>query len=135
MGKIASGGELARFILALKVVLAGVEGAPTLIFDEIDAAVGGATADAIGMRLAHLALQMQVLTITHSPQVAARADEHFKILKTIKKTPEGDRAVTQVVPLSETERLEEVARMLSGAEVSVEARAAAQQLIDNGKAA
>jgi len=133
LGKIASGGELSRFILALKVVLAGVEGAPTLVFDEIDAAVGGATADAIGVRLEHLAKKLQVITITHSPQVAARAAAHLKISKSIEMTGEGERAVTRIDTLGHVERLEEVARMLSGAEVSEEARAAAKQLI-NGSA-
>jgi len=133
LGKIASGGELSRFILALKVVLAGVEGAPTLVFDEIDAAVGGATADAIGVRLEHLAKKLQVITITHSPQVAARAAAHLKISKSIELTGEGERAVTRIDTLGHVERLEEVARMLSGAEVSEEARAAAKQLI-NGSA-
>ncbi len=133
LGKIASGGELSRFILALKVVLAGVEGAPTLVFDEIDAAVGGATADAIGIRLEHLARKLQVITITHSPQVAARAAAHLKISKSIEMTSEGERAVTRIDSLGRVERLEEVARMLSGAEVSEEARAAAKHLI-NGSA-
>ncbi len=133
LAKIASGGELSRFILALKVVLAGVEGAPTLVFDEIDAAVGGATADAIGVRLDHLSKQMQVITITHSPQVAARAGAHLKIFKSIEMTEQGERAVTRIDTLEQSERLEEVARMLSGANVTEEARAAAKQLI-NGSA-
>jgi len=132
LAKIASGGELSRFILALKVVLAGVEGAPTLVFDEIDAAVGGATADAIGVRLKHLAKKMQVLTITHSPQVAARASAHLKIIKSIEMTDEGERAVTRIDVLEQNERLEEVARMISGAKVTEEARAAAKQLINGG---
>lgn len=132
LGKIASGGELSRFILALKVVLADVEGAPTLIFDEIDAAVGGATADAIGIRLDSLATKMQVITITHSPQVAARAAVHLKIIKSIEMGKDGERAVTRIDTLEEDERLEEIARMLSGAEVTKEARAAAQQLINGG---
>jgi len=130
LAKIASGGELSRFILALKVVLAGVEGAPTLVFDEIDAAVGGATADAIGIRLDHLSKQMQVITITHSPQVAARAGAHLKIFKSIEMTDQGERAVTRIDTLEHGERLEEVARMLSGAQVTEEARAAARQLIN-----
>lgn len=133
LGKIASGGELSRFILALKVVLAGVEGAPTLVFDEIDAAVGGATADAIGVRLGHLAEQLQVITITHSPQVAARARAHLKIVKSIEMTAEGERAITRIDILGADERLEEVARMLSGAKVTEEARAAAKQLINGSK--
>ncbi len=132
LGKIASGGELSRFILALKVVLAGVEGAPTLVFDEIDAAVGGATADAIGVRLEHLAKRMQVITITHSPQVAARAGAHLKIIKSIEMTDQGERAVTRIDTLEQNERLEEVARMISGAHVTQEARAAARQLINGG---
>ncbi len=134
LAKIASGGELSRFILALKVVLAGVEGAPTLVFDEIDAAVGGATADAIGVRLDHLSKQMQVITITHSPQVAARAGVHLKIFKSIEMTEQGERAVTRIDTLTQNERLEEVARMLSGAEVTQEARAAARQLINGSSA-
>ena len=130
LAKIASGGELSRFILALKVVLAGVEGAPTLVFDEIDAAVGGATADAIGLRLDHLSKKMQVITITHSPQVAARAGAHLKIFKSIEMTDQGERAVTRIDTLEQNERLEEIARMLSGAQVTEEARAAARQLIN-----
>jgi len=132
LAKIASGGELSRFILALKVVLAGVEGAPTLVFDEIDAAVGGATADAIGLRLDHLSKKMQVITITHSPQVAARAGTHLKIFKSIEMTDQGERAVTRIDTLEQNERLEEVARMLSGAKVTEEARAAARKLINDG---
>lgn len=124
--KIASGGELSRFILALKVVVADKISAPTLIFDEIDTAIGGAVADAVGKRLARLAENVQVLAITHAPQVAARAGHHFRIAKDVAG---GERASTQVEELDTGKRREEVARMLAGAEVTDEARAAADQLL------
>ncbi len=130
MIKIASGGELARFILALKVRLAQSGAARTLVFDEVDRGVGGAVADAVGERLARLAAEAQVLVVTHSPQVAARADRQWRIAKS------GDDAVvTQVDPLDEDERREEVARMLSGANVTEEARAAAGRLLEEARRA
>lgn len=133
MIKVASGGELSRFMLALKVVLAGCASAPTLIFDEIDTGVGGAVADAIGKRLAQLSGELQVVTITHSPQVAARADSHFLISK-ISEVGEGDeRAVTRVAKLADGAKREEIARMLSGASVTDEARAQADQLMASGE--
>jgi DNA repair protein RecN (Recombination protein N) len=125
--KIASGGELARFMLALKVVLAARGSAPTLVFDEIDTGVGGAVADAIGSRLSRLARGLQVLSVTHSPQVAARADNHFLISKM--EEVAGRRMVTRVHSLSAQSRREEVARMLSGAQVTDEARAQADRLL------
>ncbi len=125
--KVASGGELARFMLALKVILAAKGSAPTLIFDEIDTGVGGAVADAIGGRLARLAKGLQVLAVTHSPQVAARASEHMLISKM--EEVGSHRMVTRVQSLSEKSRREEVARMLSGAKVTDEARAQADQLL------
>lgn len=127
MRKVASGGELARFLLALKVALADKGSAPTLVFDEIDSGVGGAVADAIGKRLARLAGDVQVLSVTHAPQVAARANGHFLI----SKSPSGNGASveTAVQSISEEVRLEEIARMLSGAQVTDEARAAAATLI------
>lgn len=126
--EIASGGELSRFTLAIKVALAEKGAASTLIFDEIDQGVGGAVAAAIGERLAELAgaSGSQILVVTHSPQVAARAGHHWRISKAVKK----GAAVTDVVPLSAAEREEEVARMLSGAAVTDEARAAARKLLD-----
>jgi DNA repair protein RecN (Recombination protein N) len=125
--KIASGGELARFLLALKVVLADRGSAPTLIFDEIDTGVGGAVADAIGVRLARLARRAQVVAVTHAPQVAARADRHLLISKdTLDK---GKRVATRVVEVAADKRREEIARMLAGAEITAEARAAAERLI------
>jgi len=125
--KVASGGELARFLLALKVVLADRGSAPTLIFDEIDTGVGGATADAIGVRLARLAAGVQVVAVTHAPQVAARADRHYLITKdTLAK---GTRVATRVTELEAERRREEIARMLAGAEITAEARAAAERLI------
>jgi DNA repair protein RecN (Recombination protein N) len=125
--KVASGGELARFLLALKVVLADRGSAPTLIFDEIDTGVGGAVADAIGVRLARLASGVQVIVVTHAPQVAARADRHYLIAKdTLAK---GKRVTTRVLELQAERRREEIARMLAGAEITAEARAAAERLI------
>jgi DNA repair protein RecN (Recombination protein N) len=127
LAKVASGGELARFMLALKVVLASRGSAPTLIFDEIDSGVGGAVADAVGQRLARLADGLQVLAVTHSPQVAARADGHFLISKA--DVSDADRAVTRVNALKPDSRREEIARMLSGARITEEARAQAERLI------
>ncbi len=123
--KIASGGELARFLLALKVALADRGSAPTLVFDEIDTAVGGAVADAIGARLARLAGGVQVLSVTHAPQVAARAGSHLLVAKDTK----GRATVTGVTRLDEGRRREEIARMLAGATITDEARAAADRLI------
>ena len=125
--KVASGGELARFMLALKVILASKGSAPTLIFDEIDTGVGGAVADAIGGRLSRLAQNLQVLAVTHSPQVAARASQHMLISKM--EEVAGTRMVTRVQPLSSASRREEVARMLSGAHVTDAARAQADELL------
>ena len=127
MMKIASGGELARFLLALKVVLADRGSAPTLVFDEIDTGVGGAVADAIGMRLARLGRNVQVLAVTHAPQVAARADRHYVISKDA--LDKGKRVATRVTEVAEDHRREEIARMLAGAEITNEARAAAERLI------
>ena len=124
--KIASGGELSRFILALKVALAEAGGAGTMIFDEIDRGVGGAVASAIGDRLHRLAEGGQVLVVTHSPQVAARAARHFLIAK----SHAGTVTRTGVHALSEAERQEEIARMLSGARVTDEARAQAVKLLE-----
>jgi DNA repair protein RecN (Recombination protein N) len=125
--KIASGGELARFLLALKVVLADRGSAPTLVFDEIDTGVGGAVADAIGVRLARLAGRAQVVAVTHAPQVAARADRHLLITKSA--LDKGKRVATRVVEVAADKRREEIARMLAGAEITAEARAAAERLI------
>jgi DNA repair protein RecN (Recombination protein N) len=127
MMKVASGGELSRFMLALKVVLADRGSAPTLVFDEIDSGVGGAVADAIGQRLARLAGKVQVLSVTHAPQVAARAVRHLLIAKA--DVPGEGRVATRVAPLGQTERREEIARMLSGATITDEARKAAERLL------
>ncbi len=126
--KVASGGELSRFLLALKVSLAERGTAPTLVFDEIDTGVGGAVADAIGQRLARLAGRAQVLAVTHAPQVAARSQRHFKIVKD--EVGAGERVATRVVTLGPADRREEIARMLAGAEITREARAAAKSLIE-----
>ncbi len=125
--KVASGGELARFLLALKVVLADRGSAPTLVFDEIDTGVGGAVADAVGLRLAKLASGVQVLAVTHAPQVAARADRHYLIRKDLAE--KGKRVATRVTEVAADKRREEIARMLAGAEITNEARAAAERLI------
>jgi len=125
--RIASGGELARFLLALKVVLADRGSAPTLIFDEIDTGAGGAVADAIGVRLARLSSGVQVIAVTHAPQVAARAERHYLITKDA--LGNGKRVATRIVELVAERRREEIARMLAGAEITAEARAAAERLI------
>ena len=117
------GGELSRFMLALKVALADRGSAPTLVFDEIDTGVGGAVADAVGQRLARLADKVQVLSVTHAPQVAARAATHFLIAKG--EAGKTGRVATRVVTIDDKHRREEIARMLSGAEITEEARAAA----------
>jgi DNA repair protein RecN (Recombination protein N) len=126
LAKIASGGELSRFILALKVALAEEGGAATVIFDEIDRGVGGAVASAIGERLARLATGGQLLAVTHSPQVAARGQQHYVIAK----SSEGTVTRTGVVLLDDAGRQEEIARMLSGAEITAEARAQAERLLE-----
>lgn len=127
MMKVASGGELSRFLLALKVVLSDRGSAPTLVFDEIDTGVGGAVADAIGGRLARLAVKVQVMAVTHAPQVAARADQHLLISKDA--LDKGKRVATRVNALAADHRREEIARMLAGAEITAEARAAADRLL------
>lgn len=126
--KIASGGELSRFMLALKVALADRGSAPTLVFDEIDAGVGGAVADAIGQRLARLADRVQVMAVTHAPQVAARAGAHYLI---VKEALDGlEQVATRVAGLDTAMRREEIARMLAGETISEEARAAAAKLLN-----
>jgi DNA repair protein RecN (Recombination protein N) len=124
ISKIASGGELSRFMLALKVSLLGVNSTPTIIFDEIDTGIGGSTADAVGKRLKILANNLQVLVVTHQAQIASKADNHFKISKV------GDKQInTKIETLNKEDRQQEIARMLSGEIVSDEALAAAKSLI------
>lgn len=125
LNRIASGGEMSRFLLALKVCLTGDTSGLTLIFDEIDRGVGGATADAVGRRLQALAAGSQVLVVTHSPQVAARGAHHWRVEKRVAR----GMTTTTVVPLDEAERTEEVARMLAGDTVTDAARQAAQALL------
>src|SRR5438552_1801142 len=125
--KVASGGELSRFLLALKVVLSDRGSAPTLVFDEIDTGVAGAVAAASGARLARLAGQVQVMAVTHAPQVAARANQHLLISKD--SLDKGKRVATRVDALAADHRREEIARMLAGAEITAEARAAADRLL------
>jgi len=130
LDKIASGGELSRFMLALKLILSGGGSVPTLIFDEVDSGIGGAVADAVGERLQRLSLHCQVLVVTHSPQVAARAAHHWHVAKTEQK----GTVVTRITPLTElTARQEEIARMLSGANITTEARAQAARLLENAE--
>ena len=125
LAKVASGGERARLLLALRVCLARAAGLSTLVFDEIDRGIGGAVADAVGERLARLAEDVQVLVVTHSPQVAARGDRHYRVTRS-----EGAGGATaQVTLLSDAQRREEIARMLSGAQVTEQARAAAGSLL------
>lgn len=126
LSKIASGGELARFMLALKVNLAFQSGIETLVFDEVDSGVGGSAAEAVGNRLYKLASHVQVMTITHSPQVASFSTSHFKV----SKRTVNNQTLTDIVQLSATEKKEEIARMISGETISDEARAAADRLID-----
>ncbi len=125
LAKIASGGELSRLMLALKVVLSAGSTVPTLVFDEVDSGVGGATAASVGERLARVAEAVQVLVVTHSPQVAARGSAHFRV----SKAAAGPRAATTVEPLGKRDRREEIARMLAGETVTPAARAAAEDLL------
>ncbi|BDG71105.1 DNA repair protein RecN [Roseomonas fluvialis] len=129
LAKIASGGELSRLMLALKVVLARGSPVPTLVFDEVDSGIGGATAAAVGERLARVAERLQVLVVTHSPQVAARGAAHLRVAKMVK----GGRAETRVETLPEGERREELARMLAGERVTDAARAAAESLLADAR--
>ncbi|WP_135470407.1 DNA repair protein RecN [Crenalkalicoccus roseus] len=126
LDRIASGGELSRLMLALKVVLARGSPVPTLIFDEVDAGIGGATAAAVGERLARVAERLQVLVVTHSPQVAARGAQQMRVAKQVR----GERAATVVEPLDRRARREEIARMLAGERVTEAARAAADSLLE-----
>ncbi|KJS42707.1 MAG: DNA recombination protein RecN [Roseovarius sp. BRH_c41] len=126
LGKIASGGELSRFLLALKVCLTGTDSGVTMIFDEIDRGVGGATADAVGRRLAQLAAGGQVLVVTHSPQVAARGAHHWRVEKRV----EAEETLSTVRAMTGADRVDEIARMLSGERITPEARAAAEALME-----
>jgi DNA repair protein RecN (Recombination protein N) len=128
LNKVASGGELARIMLALRVVLVGDGAVPTLVFDEVDSGISGATANAVGERLARLGTALQVLVVTHSPQVAARGDQHWRV----EKAGTAKSASTSVEELAIGERREEIARMLAGAQVTEEARAAADKLLAGG---
>ena len=127
IAKIASGGELSRFMLALKVALINVKSVPTMIFDEIDTGIGGSTADAVGKRLRILSKNLQILVVTHQPQIAAKADIHFKIRKI-----SNDKIRTEIEKLDEENRKIEIARMLSGEKISKEAILAAENLIREG---
>ncbi len=129
LAKVASGGELSRLMLALKVVLARGSPVPTLVFDEVDSGVGGATAAAVGERLVRVAERLQVLVVTHSPQVAARGVVHLQVAKSVMR----GMTTTMVAPLDEAERREEIARMLAGETITAAARAAADSLLANAE--
>ena len=129
ISKIASGGELSRFMLALKVALMDVRSVPTMIFDEIDTGIGGSTADAVGKRLKILSQNLQIFVVTHQAQIAAKANNHFKI----SKTTDAKKIKTTIEKLSEINRKNEIARMLSGEEITAEALAAAEKLITSAK--
>ena len=131
LARIASGGELARLMLAIKVVLARVGSVPSLVFDEVDTGIGGATAAAVGERLVRLGSTVQVLVVTHAPQIAARADHHWRV----EKTTQGGRASVSAQALEPQSRREEIARMLAGANVTDAARAAADSLLARAPAA
>jgi DNA repair protein RecN (Recombination protein N) len=128
LNRVASGGELARVMLALRVVLAGKGAVPTLVFDEVDSGISGATAAAVGERLARLGTEVQVLVVTHSPQVAARGVQHWRVAK----SAQAGAAATAVAELEPDQRREEIARMLAGARITDEARAAADKLLTGG---
>jgi DNA repair protein RecN (Recombination protein N) len=131
LNRIASGGELSRFLLALKVCLTADASGLTMIFDEIDRGVGGATADAVGRRLSSLAFGGQVLVVTHSPQVAALGAHHWRVAKSVEKGVTFSR----VMPLSDDERVDEVARMVAGDTITDAAREAARALLTGRGAA
>ena len=126
LAKIASGGELSRFLLALKVCLTDENAGLTMIFDEIDRGVGGATADAVGRRLAALADGGQVLVVTHSPQVAAKGAHHWQVSKKVI----DDKTLTRVEPLDDSERVDEIARMIAGDTITDAAKSAAKELLN-----
>ena len=126
LSKTVSGGELSRFLLAIKVVLASSNQSNTLIFDEVDSGVGGKTADAVGLRLLNLSQSNQVIVITHSPQVAAKGQKHFLI----EKIKNNDKLTTTCNSIPPSERINEIARMLSGETITEEAKAAAMKLLN-----
>ncbi|HET6305731.1 MAG TPA: DNA repair protein RecN, partial [Rhodopila sp.] len=125
LARVASGGELSRLMLAMKVVLSAGSAVPTMVFDEVDSGIGGATAAAVGERLARVADTLQVLVVTHSPQVAARGAAHLRVAKAATRT----HTATTVQPLTQDQRREEIARMLAGETISDAARAAADDLL------
>ena len=127
LSKIASGGEISRFMLALKTVLAESDAIPTIIFDEVDSGIGGAVAAAVGERLLDIAKSAQVLVVTHSPQVASCGTHHWRV----SKSDVENQVITKIEILDEDERKEEIARMLAGIEVTKEARAAAKSLLQD----
>ena len=127
LGRVASGGELSRVMLAIKRVLARADVTSTYVFDEVDAGIGGAVADVVGKKLAQVATEKQVLCVTHLPQIAAYADAHFRV----EKRTDGGRTATTVRRLDEKERIEELARMVGGARITAKARAHAEELIEH----
>jgi DNA repair protein RecN (Recombination protein N) len=127
--QVASGGELSRLMLALKALSAAVGEAPTLIFDEVDAGIGGAVAEVVGRRLKALARQRQVLCITHLPQIAVFADHAYTVVKTTAK----GRTVSSAKRLTQSEQLQELARMLGGVEISAEAKRHAREMLEGAR--
>ena len=127
INKVASGGELSRFLLAIKVVLESVIHNRTIIFDEIDAGIGGSVANAVGTRLAKLGATYQTMVVTHSPQVTSKGHCHYLVQKNLN----NNQTYTSIIELNEEEKIEEIARMLSGNSVTNEAREAAFKLLDN----
>jgi DNA repair protein RecN (Recombination protein N) len=127
INKIASGGELSRFLLAIKVVLEAAIHNRTIIFDEIDSGIGGSVANAVGIRLAKLGASYQAMVVTHSPQVTSKGHNHYLVQKNMN----NNQTYTNIIELSENEKIEEIARMLSGSNITNEAREAAFKLLDN----
>ena len=129
LAAIASGGELSRVVLALKAILARNDSVESIVFDEVDAGIGGGVAELVGRKLAGLSRSHQILCITHLPQIAKYADHHFRISKTVAK----GRTRTSITPLNAAERVEELARMLGGEEITSTTRAHAKEMLDTGR--
>jgi DNA repair protein RecN (Recombination protein N) len=129
LAKVASGGELARISLAITVIAASANATPTLIFDEVDAGIGGAVAEVVGGLLRQLGQSRQVLCVTHLPQVAAQGDQHFAVSKASRGSGDNTRTVSEVQPIASADRVEEIARMLGGVELTAATRKAAREML------
>ena len=130
LAKVASGGELARISLAISVITSQAAFTPTLIFDEVDAGIGGAVAETVGRLLRQLGESHQILCVTHLPQVAAQGNQHLKVSKAVSKTPDQEKTLSHVSPLNRTERVEEIARMLGGSTLTETTRRHARELLE-----